>query len=135
MGNFITNPNQRDISINKLKVDDTENFYTRYRLDALQVAMKSLTPKAFELWCYLGKNKDGYKLFLSKVDCLQWCNISSSSYQRAFNELVENKYLVAKDKDNIEPKHYDFYELPQEDEKIEIEIHKDIEENTKGFVF
>jgi len=136
MSDFITNPNQRDICVNKLKVDK-EDYYTRFRLDALQLAMKTLTPKAFEMWCYLGKNKDNYKLYLSKVDCLQWCNFAESSYQKAFKELVDNKYLIPKDKDSIEPKHYDFYELPQDDkEPTEITVHKAVEDNKEvHFVF
>lgn len=126
MKNFITNPNQRDININKLKTDSTTNLYTKFRLDALQLAMKTLSPKAFELWCYLGKNTDGFLLYLSKVDCLQWCNISDSSYHRAFQELVSMRYLIPKDKEKVDPKHYDFYELPQKEEnQTEILIHKD----------
>ena len=122
---YESNPNQRDISINKSK-GDADNPYTSFRLDALQMAMHTLTPKAFELWCYFGKNKDGYKFFLSKVDCLQWCNFSKSSYSNAFQELISYRYLIPRDKESAEPKHYDFYELPKEEEqKVEIEVHKE----------
>ena len=114
MGDFISNPNQRAININKLPTDDKENFYTKIRLDALEIAMSTLTPKAFELYMYLAKNKNGFILQLSKVDFLKWTNLSESSYRRAFEELVNIGYLI--------PKHgtttkYDFYELPQEEEK------------------
>ena len=47
MNGFISNPNQKEIVINKLNCDDKGNNYTRFRLDALQTAMKTLTPKAF----------------------------------------------------------------------------------------
>lgn len=39
MNDFISNPNQKIISINKLTCDDKGNNYTRFRLDALQRAM------------------------------------------------------------------------------------------------
>lgn len=72
---------------------------------------------------------DGFKLYLSKVDFLSWANVSDSSYRRAFQELIEMGYLIPKDAEKSAPKHYDFYELPQEERTITIQIHKD------GFIF
>ena len=79
--------------------------------------MHSLTPKAFELWIYFSKNQDKHSFYLSKVDFLNWSNIKSSSYFNAFNELVAGNYLIPIDKESNEPKHYNFYEIPKEDDK------------------
>jgi hypothetical protein len=135
MTEFVSNPNQKNVNINKLKIENKDDYYAKFRLDALQLAMNKLTPKAFELWCYLGKNMDGFKLYLSKVDCLRWCNISESSYHRAFEELVNARYLIPKDKQATNPTQYDFYEFPQEEDesKPEITIHNSNE--SKEFMF
>lgn len=79
--------------------------------------MHSLTPKAFELWVYFSKNIDKHSFYLSKVDFLNWSSISSTSYYNAFNELVKGNYLIPIDKENAEPKKYNFYELPLAEEQ------------------
>lgn len=110
--------------------------------------MHSLTPKAFELWIYFAKNQNGYTFYLSKVDFLNWSSIASTSYYNAFNELVKGNYLIPIDRENAEPKYYNFYELPvAEEEKPLIivnkvnEIETDVDyydidnEEPSGFVF
>ena len=82
--------------------------------------MHSLTPKAFELWLYFSKNQNGHSFYLSKVDFLNWSNIASTSYYNAFNELVKGNYLIPVDKENQEPKRYNFFEIPREEEKKHI---------------
>ena len=122
MPNYNSNPNQRSITVHKELTNDENinNYYAKINLNALQHAMSSLTPKAFELWIYLSKNKDKHFMWLSKVDFLSWSNVKSSSYYEAFNELKRMGYLVqSKESDNK----YDFYEKPKED-KIGITIHK-----------
>ena len=133
MSGFISNPNQKEIVINKLICDDKGNNYTRFRLDALQKAMKTLTPKAFQLWCYLAKNKDGYTLYLSKVDFLNWSIVSESSYHKAVQELKDKMYLIPKQ--NSSTTKYNFYQLPYEDKEnvLQIEIHSSC--NKQGFCF
>lgn len=84
--------------------------------------MHSLTPKAFELWLYFSKNQDKHSFYLSKVDFLSWSNVSSTSYYNAFNELVAGNYLVPIDKESPDPKNYNFYEIPREEEKEDIFI-------------
>jgi hypothetical protein len=127
MAEYNSNANQKSITTHKspttgLDKDNQTDYYTKINLDALQNAMSSLTPKAFELWIYFSKNQDNYFFWLSKVDFLKWANISESSYRNAFKELVSNGYLIPKD-DCIEPKQFDFYEIPKE-EKIGITTHK-----------
>lgn len=70
--------------------------------------MIDLKGETFKLWCYLGKNQNGYEFALSKVDAMNWGMGSKSSYDRAVKELIEKGYLV-----ETSPNHYDFYELPQ----------------------
>lgn len=122
MPEYMSNPNQRTITTHKEPTNDSnrENYYAKINLNALQKAMSTLTPKAFEMWIYLSKNVDNHKFWLSKVDFLSWANIKSSSYYNAFNELIKYGYLVERKKDKC---HYDFYEVPKE-EKIKITIHK-----------
>ena len=124
MPNFNSNPNQRSITVHKevTNNDKQENYYTKINLIALKNAMKELSPKAFELWIYLSKNKDNHFMWLSKVDFLSWSNIKSTSYYEAFNELKNKKYLVLKEDSSNQ---YDFYEMPKE-EMIGITIHKEV---------
>lgn len=113
---FESNPNQRYIKVNK-ETTDQDNYYAKINLVALKEAMHSLTPKAFELWVYFSKNQDKHSFYLSKVDFLNWSNIASTSYYNAFNELVKGNYLIPIDKENKEPKKFEFYEIPREEEK------------------
>lgn len=120
--NFSSNPNQRTVTVNKELCDDkhVNNYYAKINLVALKEAMHSLTPKAFELWLYFSKNQDKHSFYLSKVDFLNWCNIGKTSYYNAFNELVEGNYLIPIDKESQEPKKYNFYEIPRDEEKENI---------------
>lgn len=120
MQDYISNPNQRYIETHKEKTD-VENKYAKINLNALQNAMSTLSPKAFQLWIYLSKNKDEYKLWLSKTDFLKWSKYKSTAYYEAFNELVDLGYLIERDENNK----YDFYELPKEEAKIHVTIHKE----------
>lgn len=138
---FNSNPNQKKIKVNKEKCDSKciNNYYAKINLKALQNAMHTLTPKAFELWIYFSKNTDGHTFYLSKVDFLNWSNVKGTSYYNAFKELQDNDYLVPIDEENEEPKHFNFYEIPKEKHDIEITINKVNEEtfhNTQtSFIF
>ena len=122
MPNYNSNPNQRSINIHKEITNDNvkENYYAKINLNALKHAMSELTPKTFELWVYLSKNRDNHFMWLSKTDFLSWSNVGVTSYYNAFNELKNKGYLVCKENcDN----QYDFYEVPKE-EKVGITVHK-----------
>lgn len=56
--------------------------------------MFNLSNSAFKLWIYLVDNADGYKLDLYPVDFCNVANISYSTYQRKFDELIEKGYLI-----------------------------------------
>lgn len=109
-------------------------YYTAINLKALELAMSSLSPNAFKMWVYLGKNKDNYTFALSKVDTLKWCGFSKGTYSKAFDELEDKGFLV-KSKENSN--HYDFYELPKEEEEDlpVITIHKTTNEQQSGNAF
>lgn len=122
---YNSNPNQRTITVNKEPTNDVEekNYYAKINLLALKNAMHTLTPKAFELWLYFSKNRHKHTFYLSKVDFFSWSNIKSpTTYSNAFKELVNCNYLIPIDKENKEPKKYNFYEVPQETEDPAIEI-------------
>jgi len=68
---YNSNPNQKKIKINKEKCNN-DNIYATINLKALQFAMHTLSPKAFELWIYFSKNQDKHTFFLSKIDFLNW---------------------------------------------------------------
>lgn len=121
MPNYNSNNNQRSIITHKEKTNNEclDNYYAKINLRALQNAMSTLTPKAFELWIYLSKNQDNYFLWLSKADFLKWSNVCKSSYHNAFRELERLGYLIEKDSNQ-----YDFYEMPK-GEQIGITVHKE----------
>ena len=124
MPEYNSNPNQRSITVYKEPTDNEvkEHYYTRINLIALQKAMSTLSPKAFEMWMYFSKNADKHFFWLSKVDWMNWCNFKVSAYSQAFKELEDLGYLVKQsNKDN----YYDFYEIPKEEQKIAITIHKE----------
>ena len=109
-----TVPNQKTISVQKEKCSADE-LYSMYNLGALQYAMLDLKGEAFKIWVYIGKNQHGYTFGLSKVDAINWGIGSKSSYDRAVKELIDKGYLV-----ETSPNHYDFYELPIDEDEEEI---------------
>lgn len=122
MSDYISNANQRKISTHKEPTNDENrnNYYAKFNLNALRSAMTTLTPKAFEMWVYMGKNKEKHEFWLSKVDFLSWANVKASSYYNAFKELVSLGYLVEREDCK---NHYDFYELPREE--VKVTVHKE----------
>lgn len=112
MPDYNSNPNQRSITTHKEKTDNNcvDNYYAKINLIALQNAMSTLTPKAFELWIYFSKNQDNHFFWLSKVDFLKWSSVKENSYFSGFKELERLGYLVEKEKGSNQ---YDFYEIPK----------------------
>lgn len=124
--------NQRVITTNKepCSSKSADQYYTAINLKALELAMSSLSPNAFKMWVYLAKNQNNYTFALSKVDTLKWCGFSKGTYTTVFRELEGKGFLVkAKEGSN----HYDFYEIPKEEEdQPVITIHK---QQGSSFVF
>jgi hypothetical protein len=105
-------PNQRIVTINKALCNE-QNIYTKINIAALNQAAASLVSKGgFKLWIYLAKNQDKYKLELSSADFIKWSGLSRTSYQTAFDELLQQGYLREQGGN-----HYIFNELPQHQEE------------------
>lgn len=118
--------NQRIVSINKDKCDK-QNKYTVNNLAALDKAANTLVTKGgFKLYMYLAKNQDNYTFALSSKDFMNWSNLSIAAYRTAFNELVEEKYLIQNDDNDTS---YSFYDTPQIEQEqsidnVDITVHK-----------
>lgn len=90
-----------------------DNLYSMYNIDAQQAAALDLKGETFKLWCFIGKNQNGYTFALSKVEAMKWGIGSKSSYDRAVKELIEKGYLV-----ETSPNHFTFYEKPKAKEIV-----------------
>lgn len=123
--------NQRTITTRKEPCSrSADQHYTAINLNALEAAMSILSANAFKMWVYLGKNQNNYTFALSKVDTLKWCGFSKNTYTTVFKELESKGFLV---RSNEKSNHYDFYEMPKEEDQPVITIHK--ESLREGFVF
>ena len=103
--------NQRQITIHKEKCDK-ENIYAKINKEAMFLAMRTFPGQkapAFELWCYLASQMDGYVFALSQAELEASIGMKEDAYTTAFGRLVDAGYLVLSDKNTI----YEFYELPQ----------------------
>ena len=113
--NIKTVPNQRVITVSKAPCDKTHK-YTANNLEALDEAAYRLQSKAgFKLYMYLAKNQDKYEFALSSKAFISWAGVGIDAYNTAFKELVEEGYLILKDKRCSK---YIFYDKAQEKSKI-----------------
>lgn len=104
--------NQDIVQINK-EPCDKDHIYAMINIEALQLAMKDLTPVQFQVWLYFAKNQAGYTFAVSPAAALNEFGIKKDSFQKAKAVLKEKGYLVenlAKGKN-----HYIFYEKPIEE--------------------
>lgn len=100
-------PNQRVLTISKSPADKA-HVYTTNNLDALDEAAHFLQSKAgFKLYMYLAKNQNKYQFALSSSDFCFWSGVGYKAYNSAFNELVENGYLVKEGEGDC---YYTFYD-------------------------
>lgn len=114
-----TVPNQRIISVVK-EIANKDNLYTINNLKALNEAAKRLQSKGgFKLYIYIAKNQNNYKFALSSSDFITWSGVGIRAYNTAFQELVDNGYLVKKDNSNTI---YTFYEKSVLEPKNDITI-------------
>lgn len=87
-------PNQRHIEVKKAQCDKT-HLYTTNNLLALEEAAYRLQSKAgFKLYMYFAKNQDNYSFWLSSDAFMRFAGVGWSAYQTAFNELIEEQYLI-----------------------------------------
>ena len=86
-------PNQRIIYI-KRSSQKVKKDYLKIGHSNLDKVIKDLSGSSLKLYLYFLNNKDGFRLELSSAHFCNWANVSMSSYNRAFKELEEKKYLV-----------------------------------------
>lgn len=102
---MLTRENQKVITIVK---DKEDGLYAQLNIDAAEEAMKLLKPSTFKVWFYLAKNKNNYKLSLSRVEIMRFCNIlSKNTYFLSIKELIEKRFLI---KEEGKENYYKFYE-------------------------
>ena len=115
-----TVPNQRTIKTNKAECNKS-NLYSAINLEAMGLMLRTLSGAgAIKLWLYLGKNQDKYEFALSRQDVMKFTGMSINTYTSAFDQLVRAGYLVKGESEN----YYNFFEFPQEDQKITVKINK-----------
>ena len=97
--------NQKEIKINRKKINSTNGKYMIAYQDDIKAAMNSLSKSAFIVYIYLLFNKDGYKFDYSPAHIAGETGISKESARNALKELEEESYIV-----NHGKNHYEFYE-------------------------
>lgn len=109
---MITVPNQDIIEIQKEKCDE-DNIYAKININAIQLAMKDLTPAQFQVWLYFAKNQAGYTFAASPAAALNEFGIKKDTFQKAKAILKEKGYLI----ENLSKgkNHWIFREVPVED--------------------
>ena len=109
---MITVANQDIVEVHKEKCD-TDNIYAKININAIQLAMKDLTPAQFEVWLYFAKNQAGFEFAVSPAAALNDFGIKKDTFQKAKQVLKEKGYLIenpAKGKN-----HWIFKEIPEEE--------------------
>lgn len=96
--------NQRQVTVHKV---GSKRTYTRVDTIACRKAMRHLGHSTFLLYMYFVLNADGFDAVLSPRLIKEVYGISSRSYYRAFDELLEKRYLVPRDASRTM---FDFYE-------------------------
>ena len=107
---FQSNPNQRDITINRKDALSSGRQYLAINCDTLAEASRNISGEvAFKLYLYLASNKNGYEFSFSPqhFSNIYGCSIDAS--RRAFAKLVEANYIINNGNNSFE-----FLETPQE---------------------
>ena len=71
---------------------------------------------------YLAKNQDKYQFNLFSSDFLRWAGVSITAYNTAFDELVEEGYLILEEGTKTIYTFYDKAQKVKEKEDIVINI-------------
>lgn len=106
MASFITNPNQRQITIHKA---NGKKGYNKVNITANKAALVSLQPSAYKLYMYFNMNADNFRFIPSAVAIQADTGLSPNTYYAAFHSLKDQGYLVQR------PGYktlFDFYEEP-----------------------
>ena len=130
-----TVPNQRTVQKIIKEPCDKEHIYTKNNIAAIDEAAFRLQSKGgFKLYMYIAKNNIEYCPFaLSSSHFIAWSGIGIKAYTSAFNELVEQGYLVQKEGSSNTYYFYEKSQLQEQETRDTIYIQKD--EQQDGFVF
>lgn len=107
---FQTNPNQRNITINRKDALSSGRQYLAINCDTLAEASRNISGEVpFKLYLYLASNKNGYEFSFSPqhFSNIYGCSIDAS--RKAFVKLMESNYIINKGNNSFE-----FFETPQE---------------------
>ena len=107
---FQTNPNQRNVIINRKDALSSGRQYLAINCDTLAEASRNISGEvAFKLYLYLASNKNGYEFSFSPqhFSNIYGCSIDAS--RKAFVKLIEANYIINKGNNSFE-----FFETPQE---------------------
>jgi len=113
MPNIVTVPNQKILIIHR---DMPKSDFIQISNSHWMKFNKKYGPFALQLYLYLAKNANDYKLALSQQAAENQAGIARTSFYKYIDLLIEKGYLVW-NKGNV----YDFYETPHEQEKQEAE--------------
>ena len=107
---FQSNPNQRNIIINRKDALSSGRQYLAINCDTLAEASRNISGEVpFKLYLYLASNKNGYEFSFSPqhFSNIYGCSIDAS--RKAFVKLIESNYIINKGNNSFE-----FFETPQE---------------------
>lgn len=96
------------------RASDSKDRFLLIDMKNLCYASAQLSPSAFKLYLYLCSNKKGYSAILDGARFQKEWGVSRTQYNAAFAQLVEKKFLVLNEEENI----YHFNGIkPKEDKK------------------
>ena len=107
---FQSNPNQRNITINRKDALSSGRQYLAINCDTLAEASRNISGEVpFKLYLYLASNKNGYEFSFSPqhFSNIYGCSIHAS--RKAFVKLIGANYIINKGNNSFE-----FFETPQE---------------------
>ena len=107
---FQTNPNQRNVTINRKDALSSGRQYLAINCDTLAEASRNISGEVpFKLYLYLASNKNGYEFSFSPqhFSNIYGCSIDAS--RKAFVKLIESNYIINNGNNSFE-----FFETPQE---------------------
>ena len=127
-------PKQRQITVKRTNDDKAKPFiYVSHNIiDEAVNRLQSLG--GFKLYIYILKNKPNEAFNLYSSDFMKWSGLSRTAYGTAFDELVDEGYLILKEGTSTI---YTFYAKSQiEEQPVSIEYADDLQEPIEeGFVF
>ena len=128
-----TVPNQRIVQINK-EPTDKQHLYTANNLAAIdEAAGKLQSIGGFKLYIYLAKNQNKYSFALSSKDFMEWSSLGKQAYSSAFDDLVNQGYLVQSEEQSNK---YSFYDKARDQEEKQKAPDKAIVDYPEqGFIF